>query len=596
MKNLSISKKLLTGFGTALLLMIIMAGISLYSINNISRQVNFYGEYTVPNIEYSAGMQISMQSNLHNLSEAVNATEKDSAKKALDSAVAYGKEFMVNRDAYIANQDRDSTITTDLEKLAAITQEAAAVREEIAELLLNSTAEDGQNRARQLYKTEYSPRIEQAMKILEEFSIVSSQNAEKQKSEANETTVFSWIVLGISLGVSLLVVISLVVIIRKSILAPVMDITRVYEEFNQGILQAQFTYKSKDEFGRLVEHIETVNGKETAVIEDAIEKLIQISKRDFRIHIDLDYFGDYGAFKEAFEVTAHELNSTLTAINTVAEQVSIGASQVSHGAQALAAGSTQQASSIEELSASIAQVTEQIEENAANIKTANLHVEQTGTDSNRGNEHMSQLTEAMEEINSASNKIANITKVIEDIAFQTNILALNAAIEAARAGSAGKGFAVVADEVRNLAAKSGEAARQTADLIQDSVSTAAKGREITAQTAQILRDIEKSASLVLESFAKIEQASKEEAEAIEHIKEGIAQVSAVVQTNAATAEENSAASEEMAAQAVNLREEVSKFKLDASYQKHDIQSASLLGEPDEESTFIPAITFDDGKY
>ncbi|GAB1477073.1 methyl-accepting chemotaxis protein [Bacillota bacterium] len=596
MKNLSISKKLATGFGTALLLMIVMAGVSLYSINSISRQVDLYGEYTVPNIEYSAGMKLSMQANLNNLSEAVSAAEKKSAEKALDSAAAYGKEFVMNRDAYIANQGENSAITEDLEKLASITKEAAAIREEIAGLLLNSTAEDGQIKAKILFANEYSPRIVQALGILDGFSAISSQNAEKQKTEAKAITVFAWTMLGISLGVSIVLIILLVVIIRKSILAPVMDITRVYEEFNRGILQAEFTYKSKDEFGKLVEHIVAVNDRETAIIEDAIEKLNQISKRDYRIHIDLDYFGDYGAFKEAFEVTAYELNSTLTAINMVAEQVRIGASQVSNGAQALAAGSTQQASSIEALSASIARVTEQVAENSDNIKTANRHVEQTGMDSNRGNEHMSQLISAMEEINSASNKIANITKVIEDIAFQTNILALNAAIEAARAGSAGKGFAVVADEVRNLAAKSGEAARETAELIQGSVSSVARGRDITAQTARILQDIEKSANLVLESFAKIEQSSREEAEAIKHIKDGITQVSAVVQTNAATAEENSAASEEMAAQAITLREEVSKFKLDASYQKQDIQSLSLLEGPDIESSSVPAITLEGGKY
>ena len=213
---------------------------------------------------------------------------------------------------------------------------------------------------------------------------------------------------------------------------------------------------------------------------------------------------------------------------------------------------------------------------------------------------MQQLTEAMANIGSASSEIANITRVIEDIAFQTNILALNAAIEAARAGNAGKGFAVVANEVRNLAAKSAEAANQTAELIESSVATINKGLQLTEETARILEDVKLKELKVDESMGNIEQEATATANAVEQIKQGLLQVSSVVQTNAATAEENSATSEEMSAQAAALNAEVQRFKLGMGIDRGDPLTLSRSGDGEEIPGTVAGIELkpvaDLGKY
>ena len=167
----------------------------------------------------------------------------------------------------------------------------------------------------------------------------------------------------------------------------------------------------------------------------------------------------------------------------------------------------------------------------------------------------------MKEIGAASHKISSITKVIEDIAFQTNILALNAAVESARAGEAGKGFAVVADEVRSLAGKSAEAAKQTADLIMHSVTSVSEGEQLADETAKVLKGVAEQAVLVEQAIKEIEESSSYQVQVIEQINQGLSQVSAVIQTNAATAEESSSSSEELAAQAQMLQQEVSRFRL-----------------------------------
>ncbi|MDU5949175.1 MAG: methyl-accepting chemotaxis protein, partial [Paenibacillus macerans] len=202
--------------------------------------------------------------------------------------------------------------------------------------------------------------------------------------------------------------------------------------------------------------------------------------------------------------------------------------------------------------------------NAQNANEANKLAADSKNSALQGNEQMKDMLAAMREINDASSNISKIIKVIDEIAFQTNILALNAAVEAARAGQHGKGFAVVAEEVRNLAARSANAAKETTDMIEGSIDKVQEGTRIADQTAAALQsivgDIEKVANLV----GDIAMASTEQAAAITQINQGISQVSQVIQTNSATSEESAAASEELSSQAALLKQQVAQFKLKRS--------------------------------
>lgn len=381
----------------------------------------------------------------------------------------------------------------------------------------------------------------------------------------NEMTSSIYTVILSLLGTSLIMLIVgilLTVYFAEGIANPIKKITNRMKLLAEGNLTEETPkIKSKDEIGELSTSIDSSIKTLFLYVEDITRNMEQIAAGNLKTSPSLEYVGDFKQIEASIYDSVRILSQTLSLIHMTAEQVSTGASQVSYGAQDLAAGATEQAASIEELSASIGRIADQALENSKSVKLAAQYVEQAGASVNDGDEQMNQLTTAMAEIRAASDQITSITKVIEDISFQTNILALNAAVEAARAGAAGKGFAVVADEVRNLASKSSKAAKQTAELIQHSAVAVAEGAQITVQAVQILANIREKAGKVDHSIVKIQQASMEQADAIEQIKLGLSQVSAVVQTNAATAEENSATSQEMSAQATTLRAEVEKFKL-----------------------------------
>jgi len=376
--------------------------------------------------------------------------------------------------------------------------------------------------------------------------------------------------------------------IIKHISLSIQDLTEATKSLAEGNTDIHVEKRGNDEFGILVDSINTMidNSKEQDRVVEAV------SEGDLTCTIapksEKDVLGN--SIKKLVETN----RVALTSIDDAAGSVLTSASEVASASEALAQGSTQQASAIEEITASIDDVANKTKANAKEADNAAALMRQAHSNMEKGNESMQQMVEAMNDINTASESISKIIKVIDDIAFQTNILALNAAVEAARAGEAGMGFAVVAEEVRNLAAKSSQAAAETAELIEDSIKKIESGSEIAGETAKALADISKVV-LESESIVKgIADSSNYQATAIEQIDQAVGQVSQVVQTNSATSEECAAASVELSSQAEKMRNLLSVYTLGndraATYQ----YSASAATADRNEQ--IISLGSDFGKY
>ncbi len=346
------------------------------------------------------------------------------------------------------------------------------------------------------------------------------------------------------------------------LLNPVEEAVNVLEQMAIGNLDAHMEGIYAGDHNKIKAALNGTLKNLRGTIQEIDRVLGAMAGYNFAINVNsAEFIGDFGTIGISLSNIIASIGGAIKEINDASVQVSGGSRQLSTAAQNLADGSTKQASSIEEITNAMKEIASVTESNTKDAATASEMSNNVMNNAKAGNAKMRDMLESMNQINEASASISKVIKVIDDIAFQTNILALNAAVEAARAGIHGKGFAVVADEVRNLAAKSASAVKDTTALIEGSIAKAEQGTVIANEAAAAFAEIVNGITETSHLCDAISEVSMSQESNVVNVNGAIENVSGVIQSNSATAEESAAQSEELYAQSSRLSELVARFKI-----------------------------------
>ena len=555
-KNMSVKKSLILGFGTTIIVSVLIIIASLLMMNMQKAQYGKILDKYVGASELSMTCRVTYNQAARNLRDAVLSGNMESVNTA-NSKIEELTGTLADLKAIYPLDDKtelnafESQVSNWMTVARGIGQTARTDRDKASDELVNvctpalNAMADAGNKLNDKLATEQKAMI----------------------AQQNVTSTVVTIVLVVLMVIATVIVIMMAAKIVNSIVDPTAQVHNALVGFSQGKLDIPVEFTGKNELGEMCDALRTSQTVLGEVIGDTCRLLEEMGNGNFNVKTKDErmYVGTLSKILASLRVINRSMSDDLTQISQSSDQVASGSDQVANSAQALAQGATEQASAVEELSATIADISANAKQTAESAEQAGQSVREAGNQITTSVEYVKQLNIAMDNISSSSQEISKIIATIENIAFQTNILALNAAVEAARAGSAGKGFAVVADEVRNLSAKSDEAAKATKDLIDRSLIAVQEGASAVSKVTESLEQTNVLASGVVGMMDSVVAAVDSQTQAIMQVTEGIDQISAVVQTNSATSEESAAASEELSSQASLMKELLSRFKLNQSY-------------------------------